>query len=94
MSVAVISCDCGAEARREAVYRVNVGGFASTPKDQRDFREDYRRFNEATSEMEYKHERLKDAMQKPNLKPPSLYKAAKAKALDLASKGVTIDDLS
>ena len=93
MNVAAITCECGATARREEVYAVNFGGFARTPKDQWDFREDYRRFNEASAELEYKHDRLKDAMQKPDLKPPPLYKVAKAKALDLASKGATIDDL-
>ena len=93
MSVTAIPCDCGATVRRGEVYRVNFGGFARTPEDQRSHREDYRRFREATAELEYKHERLKDAMQREDLPAPPLYQAAKAKALDLAAKGATVDDL-
>ena len=37
--------------------------------------------------------RLKDATQNENLAPPPIYQAAKARALDLAAKGATVEDL-
>ena len=90
----VIPCPaCQSPASRASVYSINVSGFARTPESQRDHREDYRRFKEATAELEYKHEKMKDATQNPNLRPPPIYQTAKARAVDLASKGATVDDL-
>lgn len=90
----VLPCpQCGASASRASVYSINAIGFARTPANERDHREDYRRFTEASAEIDYKHERLKDAIQDENLPPPPLYQTAKARALDLAAKGATVDDL-
>lgn len=85
---------CGKDAQRESVYRVNSIGWARTPGTERDYSTDWKNAQEAGAELEYQHERLRDATQIADLAPPPLYKMAKAKAKDLASKGVTVDDLS
>lgn len=86
---------CGATATRESVYRINFGGFARTPGSERDYSRDFKNAQEAGAELEYRHERLKDAMQKPDLAPPPLYQMAKAKAADLIAKGARdADDLT
>ena len=84
---------CGKEAQRESVYRVNSIGWARTPSGERDYSRDWKNAQEAGAELEYQHERLKDATQIENLAPPPLYRMAKAKALDLKRKGATVDDL-
>jgi predicted nucleotidyltransferase len=84
---------CVAVASRESVYSVNFGGFARTPGSERDYRTDYKNFNEAGAELEYQHARLQDATQT-ELPPPPLYQMAKAKAKDLRRKGATANDLS
>lgn len=88
-----VSCpSCNGVATKQAVYRVNFGGFARTPGSERDYRTDYKNFNEAGAELEYQHERLKDATQI-DLPPPPLYEMAKAKAKDLKRKGATASDI-
>lgn len=89
-----VSCpSCEATAHKESVYRVNFGGFARTPGSERDYRTDYKNFNEAGAELEYQHARLQDATQT-ELPPPPLYQMAKAKAKDLRRRGATVNDLS
>ena len=77
---------CGQPATRETVYRIAATGFAQAPPWERDLRQDYRLFNEASAELEYKHSRLENAAGKPLL-PPPLYRAAKAKAQKLMRQG-------
>lgn len=84
---------CGKDAQRESVYRVNSIGWARTPGTERDYSMEWKNSQEAGAELEYQVERLRDATQIPDLQPPPLYKMAKAKALDLAAKGATADDL-
>lgn len=94
IEVTSVPCpSCGATAGKESVYRINFGGFASTPPGERDYRQLFKDSQEAGAEIEYAHERLKDATQLADLKPPPLYKMAKAKAKALTNKGVTVDDL-
>lgn len=86
-------CECGGEAFRVQVYRVNSIGFAKTPPHERDLSVGYKAFSEATAELDYRHERLKDATQIADLPPPPLFSRAKAKAQALHKKGVTVNDL-
>lgn len=65
---------------RESVYRIQFGGFASTPVGEKDYAREWKNAEEAGAELEYKHERLKDATQIADLAPPPLYQIAKAKA--------------
>lgn len=86
---------CGKTAQRVSVYRIGFGGFARTPAGERDYRQSFKDAQEAGAELEYRHERLKDAVQDANLAPPPLYQMAKAKAMDLKRKGaVDASDLS
>ena len=89
----VVCPKCALTVTKESVYRLNFGGFARTPSKERDYRTDYKNFNEAGAELEYQHARLQDATQT-DLPPPPLYQMAKAKAKDLRSKGATVNDLS
>lgn len=93
--VSFTSCpECGKDAERASVYRVNSIGWARTPGTERDYSQMWKDSQEAGAELEYRHERLKDATQIADLKPPPLYQMAKAKALDLKAKGATVDDLT
>jgi hypothetical protein len=85
---------CESTAKKESVYRLNFGGFARTPKGERDFSVEFKNSQEAGAELEYRVERLKDATQIADLQPPPLYQMAKAKASELRRKGATADDLS
>lgn len=85
----VISCACGLDAERSKVNRINFGGFTSTPMGQADFHQDYRRFTEATSEIDYKATRLESEGAK--VAPSAAFKAAKALAPKLAAAGVSSD---
>lgn len=92
--VSMTACPaCGKAAERESVYRVNSIGWARTPGTERDYSREWKNAQEAGAELEYQHERLRDATQIADLQPPPLYQMAKAKALDLAKKGATVDDL-
>jgi hypothetical protein len=75
------------------VNRIGVSGFASTPMGQSDFREDYRRYNEATQEMTYSKGRYEDSAQV-RVSDPPLYSAAKSQARAMGSAGVTADQIS
>lgn len=89
-----VSCpSCASTAHKESVYRLNFGGFAKTPSEERDWSTPYKHFNEASAEMDYKISRLEEATQA-TVKPPPLYQMAKARADQLMSQGATVDDLS
>lgn len=86
-------CDhCDGTAFRAQVNRINFGGFARTPSEERDWSRDFKDYQEAAHELEYRKERLTDAMQAPVNDP--LFLMAQHKANDLISKGATVDDLS
>ena len=78
---------CGLTAAKEDVYRLNVTGFAETPRDQRTYHQEFRDFTEAGAELEYKHSRLEEAAGK-QLPTPPLARIAKARAKELMRKGV------
>ena len=85
----VIACGCGLDAERSKVNRINFGGFASTTPGNADFSQDYRRFTEATAEIDYKATRLEN--EGATVETPKLFKAAKSEALKMAAAGVTSD---
>lgn len=87
----VISHDCGLDAGREGVYRINFGGFASIPLKQAVNHNDYRRFTEASSEIDYKASRLESE----GAKVPELpfFRAAKREAAKMAAAGVKAEDI-
>lgn len=85
-------CSCGAAARRESVYRVSMSGFASTPIGQQDFHNDYRRYVEASGELDYKVSR-REAEVGHSINIP-LWPTAKKEAERLHALGVTADDIS
>ncbi len=90
-----VSCpSCTATAHKESVYRVQFGGFARTPGSERDYRTEFKNSQEAGAELEYQHQRLRDATQIADLPAPPLYQMAKAKARTMKAKGATVDDLS
>jgi hypothetical protein len=74
------------------VYRINFGGFASTPAGQHDFRDDYRRFSEASAEIDYTQARHEYNEGLPERSSP-LFRAAKVEAAKMAAAGVTADDV-
>ncbi len=84
-----ITCACGLDASRSTVNRINFGGFASTAMGQADLAQDYRRFTEASSEIDYKASRL-EAEGSP-VKPHTTFKVAKAEARKMAAAGLTSD---
>lgn len=85
-------CSCGAAARRESVYRVGMSGFAPTPVGQQDFHNDYRRYMEASGELDYKVSRREQEVGHTISVP--LYQTAKKEAERLHALGVTADDIS
>lgn len=74
-----IKCECGQTAVRQAVNRIGVAGFASTPMGQRDFRHDFRRYKEASAELDYQHKRAEESAQR-KLEEPRFWQAAKRAA--------------
>jgi hypothetical protein len=76
--------ECSKPTVKEAVYRVNFGGFA-TP--ELDLSREYKAFDEASQEIAYKSDRA-------GVDPPPLVQAAKAITRDFKRKGGTIHDLS
>lgn len=74
------------------MYRVGVSGFAHTPQGQMDMSRDYRRFTEASGEMDYKASRIEAADGVP-VETPNFYRAAKEEALKMAGAGVTADEV-
>lgn len=75
------------------MYRVGISGFASTPQGQSDFSRDYKRYDEATQQLEYQKARYEDSAQVRVTDPP-LYQAAKTNAQKLAKAGVTADQIT
>ena len=92
-TVEAVSCACGEVASRQAVNRIGVSGFAATPSEARDWREDFRRYKEAGDTLQYKKERYEDATQQRYADPP-LHGLVVAEAKRLEQAGVTADQLS
>lgn len=88
----VIYCACGLPARRAEVNRIGVSGFARTPGKDVDFHQDYRRFTEASAEIDYTAAKEEKA---DGLAPRNspLFQAAKGKVAKLAAAGVHPDDI-
>ena len=78
---------CGLTAGKETVYRLNFGGFAETPRDQRTYHQEFKDFTEAGAELEYKHQRLEEAVGA-TVPTPHLATIAKTQAKELRRKGV------
>ena len=78
---------CQGQAERETVYRLNFGGFAETPRDQRTYHQEFKDFTEAGAELEYKHQRLEEAVGA-TVPTPHLATIAKTQAKELRRKGV------
>ncbi len=90
VSIAVCP-ECGEDATRAEVNRIGFSGFAKTPMGEHDFHQDYRRFTEASSEIDYSFaKRESDTGQK--LSSP-LFQMAKADMAKKAAAGVTADDI-
>ncbi len=87
-----IHCACGKAAGRESVYRINFGGFASTKVGQAIDHNDYRRFSEASADLDYKASRLES--EGANVVTPSYFQAAKREAKKMAAAGVKADAIS
>jgi putative FmdB family regulatory protein len=87
------TCTCGQRATRLSVYRVGFSGFAPTPVGRQDFREDYRRFDEATQQLAYQKERAEDSAQQRFADPP-LARMAEQKFKALERAGVNADNVS
>ncbi len=72
--------------------RIGVSGFAKTPGSQVDFHQDYRRFTEASAEIDYTAAKVEKADGLPTANSP-LYKMAKSKVAKMAAAGVHPDDI-
>lgn len=90
-----VSCpSCEATCTKESVYRLNFGGFARTPADERDWSRDFKAFREASEDIAY-HEGVASRIEGVPVQGPNLAAMAQARANDLISKGATsADDLS
>lgn len=77
---------CALTAGKESVYRVNYGGFARTPREERDWSQPYKDFREAEAEMDHKITRMEEATQQ-SLQAPPLFKMAKQRARKLMAQG-------
>ena len=90
-ALTAIICPCGQTASRQTVNRINFGGFAHTPGDRVDFHQDYRRFREASEGLD---DQMSTIERNEGVKYNSpLFQYSKAKAADLISKGVSVDDI-
>lgn len=87
----VVHCACGKASSRVSVYRVNFGGYASTPLQGRDYSRQYQRFVEASGEIDHQVSKVEASTGSTYNSP--LFKVAKAKAADMMAKGATGDDL-
>lgn len=76
---------CAAFADRDSVYRISHAGFTRTPVAEREIK--MGNYQEAAAELEYRHERMKDNLQEPDLPAPPLWQMAKAKANKLMKAG-------
>ncbi len=88
----VVHCPCGKASGRQSVYRINFGGFASTKLGEAIDHNDYRRFAEASSEMDYQATRLES--EGATVATPSFYRAAKHEARKMSAAGVTADQIT
>ena len=82
-----VDCCCSATAQREQVYAVNFGGFAAPPRAQRTYHQEFKDFDEAGAELEYKHSRMEEEAGK-QLPTPPLATIAKREARRLRNLGV------
>lgn len=87
-----IMCQCGQPAHRSTVNQINFGGYASTPGKQRDYSQDYRRFTEASSEIDYKASSV-EYNEGTKVDTSHLFKTAKVQAAKLADAGVKADQI-
>ena len=78
---------CVATAGKQSVYAIRFGGFAETPRDQRTYHQEFKDFTEAGAELEYKHQRLEEAVGA-TVPTPRLASIAKTQAKELRRKGV------
>ena len=88
----VVHCACGKASGKESVYRINFGGYASTKRGEAVDYKDYRRFSEASAELDYKASRLES--EGANVVTPSYFQEAKKEARKMAAAGVTADQIS
>lgn len=84
---------CGTDARRGSVNRIGVSGFASTPGNQIDFSEDYRRYREAGEQFDHAFKKRENETGQ-SIAGPNLAAAAKARAVDMRKHGVAPDSIS
>ncbi len=89
--VQAIACSCGKTASRATVNRIGISGFARTPGNELDFGQDYRRFREASEEIDDVASTV-ERDRGVTLNSP-LYQESKKQAAVLISKGVQPDDL-
>ncbi len=89
--VEVISCACGEAASRGTVNRINFGGYASTKLTEAIDHNDYRRFVEASSEVDYIATRYES--EGATVVMPSPIQEAKKLAPKLLEAGVTADQI-
>ena len=88
MEVAIVQCElCGEEAWRVAVHYFGFSGFARTPVADREYGADFKRFTEASAELDYKHGRLQESAGRP-LPTPPLFRRAVSRAAELQRLGV------
>lgn len=87
----IISCPCGAVARRAEVNYIGFTGFAPTPASARTYDKPYRQFIEAQSEIAYKADRFESQINQP-ADVPNLHRAGLKQAQALQSKGVTTSE--
>ncbi len=90
-SVEVIPCACGEAASRASVNRINFGGYASTKLGEAIDHNDYRRFTEASAEVDYVATKYESEGAKVVM--PSPIQEAKKLAPKLQAAGVTADQI-
>ena len=80
-----MACDCGRLAKRAEVYREQYiscetgpkgGQKVEPPRDEKSYRHEFKRFQEASQEIDYAYSRVDD----PKVKPPNYYKKGLARA--------------
>lgn len=89
--VQVIACACGEAASRGTVNRINFGGYASTKLGEAVDHNDYRRFTEASAELDYTATKYES--EGAEVKTPSMFLEAKKLAPKLQAAGVTADQI-
>ncbi len=89
--VTVVPCSCGLNAIRASVNRINFGGYASTKLGEAVDHNDYRRFTEASAELDYTATKYES--EGAEVKTPSMFLEAKKVAPKLAAAGVTADQI-